>query len=305
MGRIEAIALALVAVLRLHLAATATTTSTANATTESSVVVVPPNLPPARDWPHRPVFVSAGADTAASPGLDGGPLPLGVPFRIETPLFAGRVLVRFRHAPSDDPTSHDAYFAGRRRLMQTVVQGRFKRPGLRMSDVYVGTVFDRELDGPPPPYMTKILDAILRRVAPGLVLDLSSSRPRVLALLAGAAQTVSIDPPGEEPSMTAVDVEENVADVLGTEVGTASRRVRRLGHPRKASAYVFDTDHVYTFHTYDDAMDYGRGTMRVPLYGEYDLKPSVGRQPLSLTAVTAGGEILYDLRIWHESVQDG
>ena len=60
---------------------------------------------------------------------------------------------------------------------------------------------------------------------------------------------------------------------------------------------------VYTFHEYSDAMDYGWDTMRIPMYGEYDIKPSIGRQPLSLTAVTRGGDVLYDLRIWHESHQ--
>lgn len=51
------------------------------------------------------------------------------------------------------------------------------------------------------------------------------------------------------------------------------------------------------------SMDYGRGTMVLPLYGEYDIKPSIGNQPLSLTGIAEpGGEILYDLRIWHESL---
>ena len=50
-------------------------------------------------------------------------------------------------------------------------------------------------------------------------------------------------------------------------------------------------------------MDYGRGTMVLPLYGEYDIKPSIGNQPLSLTGIAEpGGEILYDLRIWHDSL---
>lgn len=40
--------------------------------------------------------------------------------------------------------------------------------------------------------------------------------------------------------------------------------------------------------------------MHIPMYGEYDIKPSIGNQPLSLTAVTTAGEILYDLQIWHE-----
>ena len=48
-------------------------------------------------------------------------------------------------------------------------------------------------------------------------------------------------------------------------------------------------------------MDYGHGTMHIPMYGEYDIKEQIGRQPLSLTAVTESGEVLYDLRVWHES----
>ena len=40
------------------------------------------------------------------------------------------------------------------------------------------------------------------------------------------------------------------------------------------------------------------------MYGEFDIKESIGRQPLSLTAVTKGGDVLYDLRVWHESHRD-
>ncbi len=40
--------------------------------------------------------------------------------------------------------------------------------------------------------------------------------------------------------------------------------------------------------------------MHIPMYGEYDIKESIGKQPLSLTAVTEGGDVLYDLRVWHE-----
>lgn len=47
-------------------------------------------------------------------------------------------------------------------------------------------------------------------------------------------------------------------------------------------------------------MDYGRGSMRIPMYGDYDIKPAIGPQPLSLTAVTTLGETLYSFRIWHE-----
>lgn len=251
------------------------------------------------NWPHRPVFVQAGSDTKVTGLSNNQPVPLGIPFEVESPLFKGRVLLRFRNAKSDDPEAHSEYFKGRKRLMQTVIQGRFKRP-IKMSDVYVGSIFSQPLAGAPPPLMTKIMDAIIRRVAPGLILDLSSENPKVVALLAGTAQTMSIDSPGNEPDITLPAIEENVVAALGKSVATSKRR-KKLGNPKKAASYEFDTEKVYTFHTYDDAMDYGRGTMHLPMYGEYDIKPSIGLQPLSLTAVTKSGDIMYDLRIWHES----
>ena len=47
--------------------------------------------------------------------------------------------------------------------MQTVVQGRFKKR-LKMSDVYFGSTFPQPLAYAPPQKMSKIIDAVLRRV---------------------------------------------------------------------------------------------------------------------------------------------
>jgi hypothetical protein len=223
---------------------------------------------------------------------------LGVPFEVETPLFKGKVLIRFRNSKSDDIEAHSNYFEGRKRLMQMAIQGRFKRC-MDMSDVYVGSLFAKPFDYYPPPYLTKIVDAILRRIAPGLFIDLSSRLPMVVALLAGTSQTMSIDPPGGEPDITLPVIEENVGSVLGQSIATISKRRKVLGNPKKAASFYFDTDHVYTFHTYDDVCDYGCGTMHIPMYGEFNIKSKIGSQPLSWTAVTKGGDIVFDMRIRH------
>jgi len=246
-------------------------------------------------WPHDAVFVQAGSTMEVTGIGSNQPVPLGVPFNIESSLFKGTILLRFRNVKSDHPESHTRYFQGRKRLMQTVVQGRFKRP-TKMSDVYVGSIFARPLAGAPPPAM---VNKIIGRIAPGLIIDLSSKEPKVIALLAGTAQTMSIDAPGNEPDITLPEIEENVASTLGTIIATTSKRRKHLGHPQKAASYEYDTNSIYTFHTYDDAMDYGLGTMRIPMYGEVDIKPRIGPQPLTLTAVTQSGETLYDLRVWH------
>jgi len=67
-------------------------------------------------------------------------------------IIKGKILLRFRNAKSDDPTSHSKYFnnggSSNKRLMQTVIQGRFKKP-MKMSDVYVGSTFPQPLAGAP------------------------------------------------------------------------------------------------------------------------------------------------------------
>ena len=232
---------------------------------------------------------------------DDHPVPLGVPFEIDSPVFSGRALLRFRNAKSDDEASHSKYFDSRKRLMQIVIQGQFKRK-IKMSEVYAGSMFVAPLKAAPPPRMTKLMNSIIGRIAPGLVLDLSSNEPKVICLIAGC-QSMSIDLPGNEPDITLPDIQENVS-VLGKSCSTVSKRRKHLGNPKKAALYDYDTKHVYTFHMYDDVMCYGNGTMKLPVYGDYDIKPSIGNQPLSLTGVTKDGDIVYDLRVWHESHHD-
>ena len=85
-------------------------------------------------------------------------------------------------------------------------------------------------------------------------------RIQVIALLAGTAQSMSIDKPGSEPDMTSPEITENVRSTLGDAVSTKNKRRKHLGDPKNAAEYEFNTEQVYTFHTYDDAMDYGRGS---------------------------------------------
>ena len=124
-----------------------------------------PDLHPEK-WVHAPVFVKAGNDTKVNNNSNNDkPIPLGVPFEFESSLFKGKILLRFRNAKSDDSSSHSAYFDGRKRLMQIVLQGRFKR-NVKMSELYVGSMFTKPLLGVPPPMLTSIMDAVIRRIAP-------------------------------------------------------------------------------------------------------------------------------------------
>ncbi|KAL7578682.1 hypothetical protein ACA910_009820 [Epithemia clementina (nom. ined.)] len=259
--------------------------------------------PPTLNWRHKAVFVEAGSDTKVLGHDENDPIPLGIPFEFETSLFKGMALLRFRNAESDDKTSHVFYFNSRKRLIQIVIQGQFKRR-LKMSELYIGGIFEQPLAYPPPPSFSKIIEAIFRRVAPGVIFDLGSSKPRVLALYAGSAQTLSIDAPGKQPDIMQRDLPENVHASLGNKFSSKSKRRKVLSSPKRAEEFEFDTNHVYTFHSYDDAMDYGRGAIRMPIYGDFDIKPFVGKQPFPISVVTSAGDTLFSSIIWHQDTVD-
>eukprot|EP00428_Durinskia_dybowskii_P020384 CAMPEP_0170205210 /NCGR_PEP_ID=MMETSP0116_2-20130129/2144_1 /TAXON_ID=400756 /ORGANISM="Durinskia baltica, Strain CSIRO CS-38" /LENGTH=289 /DNA_ID=CAMNT_0010455591 /DNA_START=105 /DNA_END=971 /DNA_ORIENTATION=- len=276
-----------------------TATATAITTTDTNNGSVRLLLPPVEDWPHRPVFVKASDETKILGRDENEALPLGVPFEFETPLFKGQMLLRLRNATSDEIESHGAYFSGRKRLMQTVVQGRFKKP-MGMDEVYMGSLFSEPLRLVPPPSMARMIQAMISSVAPGVVMDLASEKPRVVTLYAGTTQSLSVDKPGTEPDIMAVDLPENTS-ILGRIFKTSKHRKNYLSIPKKAAQHQFDTEHVYTFHHYDHAMDYAKYTMKLPFY-DYDLSKAIGPQPMGLSAVTSSGEIIFHFDVWHENV---
>lgn len=276
------------------------------ATTDTSTIP----LPNVEEWPHRPIFLKTGSSTHISGLSPDEALPLGIPFEFETPLFKGKLLVRLRNVKSDEAVGHDAYFDGRNRVMQTVVQGRFKK-SISMSDVFVGSIFKEPMSLVPPPFFMRLLNVLFQRIAPGAILDFASPQPKVVTLYAGTAQTISIDAPGTEPDMTAVDLPEHFPGTKTSRFHTANpkplfrsiaERKRKLSKPEKAGLYTFDTDHVYTMQIYDESMDYGSYNIKLPVYGNFNLSDAIGPQPMSLSAITSSGQVLYDFDVWHESV---
>jgi hypothetical protein len=259
------------------------------------------SFPEPDSWPHRPVYVKASQETCIKNFDSEAPVPLGVPIEVESSIFEGRILIRFRNAKTDHPETHNAYFEKRKRLMQCVVQGRFKKE-LSFADVFVGGMFQSPLKHAPPPFFARLLNSLFERIAPGTIMDLGSSKPRVLSLYVGSAQTISIDKPGQEPDITAIDIPENTAAVFGDKFKSSSERKRYLSKQKKASKYFFDTEHIYTFHSYDDVMDYGSFHVKLPVYGNFDLSRVIGNQPMPLSIVTSTGEVALSFDCWHEKV---
>ena len=230
--------------------------------------------------PAAATVVSVGEGVTIE-GFDPANIPLGEKVPFETGVFQGVFYLRLRNAPSpnEDCDSHSAYFAGRRRSYQFVIQGRFRRSGLTFSDILVGGVFEKKFGFVPPAALFRAIRVFMETISPGIVFDITADRPKVLSPL-GACQTMSVDLPGDEP-VDFDNLEENNA-LLGTFASTGTRR-KMLSKPKTAKEYKIDPNHVYTIEGYDDTLDLA--TFHHVLFGgkmKVDLMPVLDGQSMLL-----------------------
>lgn len=120
-------------------------------------------LPDVAEWPHRPLLVCANTPVSSHfkvADYGSGPCPLGRPFRFESDLFEGVCLIRVKNSNSDDIPGDASYFKGRKRIFQSVVQGRFKK-AIPVSDVMTGHEFSRPLSNLPPHMILKTASSFI------------------------------------------------------------------------------------------------------------------------------------------------
>jgi len=256
-----------------------------------------PHFPEVEKWPHRPLFIGNALDVQQTAKDDDCSYPIGIPFDFETELFRGSALVRVRYLESSmNVVGDEKYFFGRKRMSQFIVQGRFLRP-IPCSDVQFGAEFNLPLVQPPPSFLHKIIKRIVRRVSPGIEVELRGDKPKILVTLAESVQVLRRDVPGDEPDITSIDLQEH------NELGLASKQRRQyFAQPDQAARHVFDTDHVYTFESFDDFMDYKYYKMNIVVM-KYNLANTLNSQPLRHMAKSKKcGSYLYFFSMMHESL---
>lgn len=265
-------------------------------------------LPPApKDWPHRPVLVCANTDAHPDLQVSGhgaGPLPIGKPFPFSSDLFEGTCLIRLRDVPSDNPAADAAYFQGRKRCFQVIIQGRF-REVLKVSEVLTGHEFSRPLRALPPAVLLRTASAFIRRLAPGSDIKLQERRPSAMAVLAATTQILSADAPGSEPDITCLQIEENASLLLGATMGEGgvppARRKRHLANPARAARYSFDTDTVYTFDFFQHILDAATYSLDLG-FVRLGIDRFLDHQPIQALAKTTDGRYLWSFQVWHETL---
>ena len=274
------------------------------------------DLPPRTEWPHGPVFfcvnIPVSPKLQAHVDKNNGPLPIGVPFAFSSELFEGHCLLRLRGlTSSDDPDGDGAYFAGRRRQFQVIVQGRFKE-SLSLDEVLTGHEFVRDFHHLPHPWILKSASKLIRKLAPGAEIHIVGDHPpTMLAPLAATAQVVRGDEPGNEPDIVRAgqhdqdDVQEDCTLLGGkfasSRVSTASRKLH-LSYPSRAAQYTFDTETVYTFDFYQSLLNCCTYSLDLGV-AKVGMSRILNGQPIQCLAKSrSDGRYLWSFQIWHDSL---
>lgn len=263
------------------------------------------NLPDVNTWPNRPVYVQAGEGTGTAQcaslrdkGQDSDDaLPIGTPIEFETDLFKGKILFRVKGVKTSTAVAEelDKYFEGRRRVKQVVVQGRFKE-SFPISDVHYGDVYGKPLNISP---IVKIASPIFQQLVPGVIMDLSSETPKVVAPMAGEAKTFSVDKPGSEPDICSITLVENTL-LLG-EFDSINHRKKVLRTSQTASQYHYDPNLCFTWEFYDDIIDVAAYAANLPILRmPYSLAYFLNKQPFTFSAIAKGEKEIFRFRIYHE-----
>ena len=138
----------------------------------------------------------------------------------------------------------------------------------------------------PPSGVERILRSVFQRMAPGLVMELSSDEPKVCVMMAGNVKAMSVNRRGDEPDiMQFEEEEENTKLIRGRDLRiggkdfsnggfeTKEQRKKILSKPQHASKFTFEPGIVYTFTNYDDVFDLSTFSMKIPIIGKVDFPP--------------------------------
>lgn len=245
------------------------------------------SLPSPCSWPERPLyvrFVQPESNEAHRCNYPKGHLSLNPSIHdapgahsFETPFFKGKVVLRVAGVASSGSTP---YFHGRKRLMDTVVQGRFKHRTC-VGDVLTGQFFDLPWSQLPPRWVVSAIFRIVRLLDPSTKININGRHPFIVSPLVSACQTIHVAEPDNPNSsvMTPPDIirDQSIAEettllggVFSSSVVSAQKRKQIFNEPSTLRKLYFEPNYVYTFDFYQHLF----------ALSTYEFKIGVGHVPL-------------------------
>lgn len=151
-------------------------------------------------------------------------------------------------------------------------------------------------------WTTRFSERFMEVLSPGIVIDLISSKPKILTSF-GGVQTMRIDIPGEEPELTGAlgNIVEDTKLLLGDEFsGKIQKRRKYLSNPDNACKYKVNPNHVYSFELYDHSINFGTYYQHILGGKQIDMVMSMNGQALAFALFTRDKRCIFKFPVWHK-----
>jgi hypothetical protein len=145
-------------------------------------------------------------------------------------------------------------------------------------------------------------ERFMQVLSPGIVIDLLSSKPKILTSF-GGVQTLRIDLPGEEPTINGAigNIKEDTTLLLGDKFrDDIQKRRKYLSNPENSRKYVVNPEHVYSFEMYDHSMNFGTYHQHIVGGRRVDIVQSMNGQALAFACFTRDKRCIFKFPVWHE-----
>jgi hypothetical protein len=258
----------------------------------------------------------------------------------ESSCFQGTLQVRIRHTRGTIPEPYDdskGYFHGFNRQYQSIIQGRFTRPGIPMTRCEAGQTFKDPLKLPPA-YVVKGSMKIVQFFAPRLNAKVNGSKPMFTSPLGSTPQTVMADPwkpedghkfrvegicrSGSSRGKIVEPIEEE-RKLIPYKCNNPTTSVSRAKARKKAfdklcaegdEKTTFRTDRVYTFESLQHLVDFRPLEVNMGnILGKMRLSPVMNGQPMNIMAGYPSGNLsaekdphgfekFWSFEIWHATM---
>lgn len=159
---------------------------------------------------YRFIFITAGSFFLLLTHLR---LKLGVVYDIDNTVFQGKIFLKLRTSQDEDP-----YFTGRKRLHQTVVQGRFKKP-IGFDSLWGGQKWERKWSNMPPTMLSKGGLKVAKLINPTMQEDFLGEKPFMMFPQIAIPQILNVALPGQEPDIMDYKLKEDTRLILNKMTG--------------------------------------------------------------------------------------
>eukprot|EP00891_Asterochloris_glomerata_P002197 jgi/Astpho2/2197/Aster-03187 len=258
----------------------------------------PPTPEDFSSWPDAPCLYRLRQVDGArllDPELDPNKLEsnTGEPIHFESDLFSGCAVLWTKGLP----TTPEGLFQGQKRKSAITIQGRFKQQ-VPMVNVISGPEFSRPYKNLPAIWFVEhVLLAVARRISPRMRFG-SMKKPYMQVPIMHLAKRVIVSEPGHEPQLSGRS-ESGAARYYATLDDLGGENSGHFHMSPLKHQDFFDTDHIYTWHIYQDKVDLS--TFQLHLVRKFDLFRYLDGQPLqSLFKDRNSGKYMFSFETWHE-----